>query len=363
MSLQEEIIAMQRELDALDARVCREYREALSLAPDLVRRECLWMDFLRTDDMDPKAAALRVARFWKMRRNIFGEDRWLLPLTIAGNGALSPESLEIFHTGYFQMYPSYQLGLVMLCNFSYMPIELNQSQPEIIFYMCTLFSQSIVPLITIDGSPQPGVPAKEIIEALFAALPFRFKQIYIGHAFNPDKKYALEYQEYHHKRVVENSMELSTNCIKGNSIADTLRLAQEKGFDIFCLPAALGGNVRRENFDGFLRSRISLENIMALAPPIRNSSLARTRTMVPAAAAATRDQQPQQQQLALVPPKRVHHEKRQKQTIAALETSIKALQDSNEAIRKQNRRLEGYLAQARLLAAVHYFASGSPQQE
>lgn len=67
-----ELIArVQRVLDhELTNDLTAAYRTAVQHVPDLVRRECRPLDFLRTPDMDPHAAATRLARYWTLRREL-----------------------------------------------------------------------------------------------------------------------------------------------------------------------------------------------------------------------------------------------------------------------------------------------------
>lgn len=67
----------------LDKKERRAYQTAMDVFPDLVRRESKVMDFLRTENFGIQKAALRLVRYWKWRKEIFGE-RWLLPMTQTG---------------------------------------------------------------------------------------------------------------------------------------------------------------------------------------------------------------------------------------------------------------------------------------
>lgn len=67
----------------------QEYLEASRLVPHLVATESDPLRFLRTESMNPWSAATRLALYWKYRKEAFGE-RWLLPMDLSGNGALSP---------------------------------------------------------------------------------------------------------------------------------------------------------------------------------------------------------------------------------------------------------------------------------
>lgn len=85
-SLAEEAALEQLVLQTLQSRLdpqhTNEYRRAMEVVPDIVERECRVMDFLRTEGFNVTAAAERIARYWKIRKLVFGFDRWLMPLTI-----------------------------------------------------------------------------------------------------------------------------------------------------------------------------------------------------------------------------------------------------------------------------------------
>ena len=64
------------------------YLEALSAAPDLVKRETPFERFLAVEDGNSLAASRRLCSYWTERKDIFGE-RALLPMSQADGGALT----------------------------------------------------------------------------------------------------------------------------------------------------------------------------------------------------------------------------------------------------------------------------------
>lgn len=71
---------VKRSLDLLDEDVGRDYHEAVQFAPALVEKESPIIDFLRTEDFHSLRTVNRIALYWKTRRELFGEDRWLRPM-------------------------------------------------------------------------------------------------------------------------------------------------------------------------------------------------------------------------------------------------------------------------------------------
>ena len=63
----------------VDKSAKQEFEEAREIVPELVAEETKFMDFLRTENMDPLKAAKRVAAYWKVRKILF-QERWLLPM-------------------------------------------------------------------------------------------------------------------------------------------------------------------------------------------------------------------------------------------------------------------------------------------
>jgi len=75
-----------------------DYLTALRLAPYLILHESDPTRFLVYHGYDPQQAAQGLVRYWKNRREIFGE-RAFLPMTITGDGALTQEDIDFHKCG------------------------------------------------------------------------------------------------------------------------------------------------------------------------------------------------------------------------------------------------------------------------
>lgn len=102
---------LQGPIEALPAAERAEYNMALQLAPQLVLVESDPLRFLRFEHYDAAKAARGIARYWKIRKEIFGE-RWILPLLVSTtpgddnrNSALSPRVMEALKTGVIRKLP------------------------------------------------------------------------------------------------------------------------------------------------------------------------------------------------------------------------------------------------------------------
>ena len=88
------------ELEKRDPKLCEEYVAALAAVPKLVAAESpAWM-FVQRESGNFEKAAIRLCRWWKLRKRLFGQDRWLLPLNQTGRGALTPEDAQLLRTGF-----------------------------------------------------------------------------------------------------------------------------------------------------------------------------------------------------------------------------------------------------------------------
>jgi hypothetical protein len=85
------------------------YLQALARAPHLVEVESnpdIYLEFLA---FDLWKAATRVVQYWNARVDIFGE-RAFFPLTSTGEGALSPEDVDVLNTGFLMVLPNDNAG-------------------------------------------------------------------------------------------------------------------------------------------------------------------------------------------------------------------------------------------------------------
>jgi hypothetical protein len=91
----------------------REYLRAIELAPELVRTESDPLRFLRCENYDAWAAALRLTKYWKMRCKIFG-DRAFLPMTQTGEGAMTNQDVERLREGAMRLVDPDKMGRAVI---------------------------------------------------------------------------------------------------------------------------------------------------------------------------------------------------------------------------------------------------------
>ena len=85
------------------------YLEAMERDPELVERECNRIAFLQVAKWDPWAVAQRYVNYWQHRKQLFGEDRFLLPMRLT-NGALTNDDLQLLRRGLLLTSPNDEAG-------------------------------------------------------------------------------------------------------------------------------------------------------------------------------------------------------------------------------------------------------------
>ena len=88
-----------------------DYLFALEHSPLLVQKESCIVDFLRSENGNPQAAAERLVDYWRIRREIFGRQRAFLPMTLQGAMA---EDIDVLKTGVIVLLPPDKHGRPVL---------------------------------------------------------------------------------------------------------------------------------------------------------------------------------------------------------------------------------------------------------
>lgn len=371
----------------LEPELTQEYNEAMAFVPNLVQKETKPIYFLRREEYNPYKAALRLVRYWKARKQFFGE-RWLLPMTQSGAGALDSDMVATVRNGVWHVVEKpYPVGFT---DFSRLPrgVDFEKAMAQIMMYIGTVHTaevfqtEGICVLNIISSRFRPTVlPMPEVRQIIGGAVPLKMKKILVASTYEEGFEHLLDYRLYHQQRVseVQYSKNFPVAGIRGNSQRETLQLLIGNGFHRHSLPREFGGDF---DFDKsiaeFTRMRSSLEDVMASAPPVRNAQL-----MLPQMV-----QQPQvmkvasqaRQSAAVIRKPKFAKKKstverlpgepvdlfrkrrkaiydklaseRRTETRIQLNAQVQDLSHRNDLIRQDNRRLESLLTQARLVAAL-----------
>jgi hypothetical protein len=340
----------------MDKHAKREYLNALEIVPDLVLKETPKINFLRTDDFDAGKAAHRLAFYWKIRKSTFG-DRWLLPMTQSGTGALSPDLVVFLRCGALTMVPSSTEAPVALCDWSRMHVGASEFDllAILFYYMTTCWNNaatqiqgvSVVHVVTSNGRNNM-LWYKEAFQGL-AALPLRIKQTLVVQAYEPGKQHLVEYMAFQRRRLIEFNTNQRPPVLKADSLAGTRKLLESYGLDRQSLPDLLGGNFRESQIDEWIRTRISLEDAMGSAPLVYIKSRAQrgTSDMIlkkrKNESGSVDHKQDQRERNALYS-RRVYHKR--KLTQLTLQQQVDCEKARVEASQLENRRLQSLLSAA-----------------
>ena len=123
----------------------RYYLEAKEKAPKVVEEESDHLRFLKTCNYDIWKAADRVLLYWSERRDIFGPEKFYLPLNSSGNGALGEDEIQQIKVGYPAMLPasSKDNRPIMVCDRAmWLPSYTPGMLWRCIFYAFTLIAKN-----------------------------------------------------------------------------------------------------------------------------------------------------------------------------------------------------------------------------
>lgn len=235
-------------LQNLDPSVRREYDEAVQNASSLVANESKFLDFLRTDNMDPDKAAVRIAMYWKYRKHIF-EDRWLLPMTQTGHGALSEQDILYLRTGYTTPIERPSGGPLCLVDMSRVPQFVpGHTNTRIVFYFATVMTDegfqldglTIVQIVT--SAPRPAVDTDPEGWKMFReALPLRVKRLIVAQSYEQWKDALIDWLGYQVSLSAGFKTRHHPYLIRGDSIASVAGQMQTMGIDRRYIPRSHGG--------------------------------------------------------------------------------------------------------------------------
>lgn len=259
-----------RALDLLDHDLGRDYRKAMAEVPELVKEESRIIDFLRTEGYNTFQAAVRLANYWKLRREVFGPHRWLLPLR-QKEGALDSISVEVLKTGYVVFMTKPQP--VIFADFSRLPEGVSYAQAQVLFYLLSVNTcesvqtDGVTSFHIISSRPRPLVmPDGDLTLKLHKSMPFRMKQNIVAKVHESLFEHLLDYRcfgqervcDFHRRAVGQASYEVAS--IRGNSQRETIQLLEQRGMQRNCLPFEYGGELDLSQvFSAWMRQRLTLE--------------------------------------------------------------------------------------------------------
>ena len=248
--------------------------------PHLVQQESPVLHFLQCDNFDPAAAARRLALYWKFRRDIFGPNRWLLPMNQTGAGALSPADVQVLRTGYLVYFPSnvttgQRLPLITADFGKCIP---GHGARLLFYYVTTIMTthtdtrtgEGCLCLYIVTSAPRPPPNLDKMAwTTAQQALPLRVSKVFVVQAYEWGKEHLIDSLAFQTTRMIQFNSSRHVHVLGGQSVAETVRVVQSAGISPACLPQAMGGDYHAPRaFEEWVRMRISLEDIMSASHPI-----------------------------------------------------------------------------------------------
>lgn len=357
-------------LQQLDKDVRREYERAIGLAPDLVGSEVKVEDFLRVEKRDPFLAALRIARYWKSRKNAFGEHRWLLPMSLTGTGALSKEDVQLLQQGSMVALPRASGGVLLLIDFSKWTLPWGAWAVRTLFYLSSVCaveaSKGFTILHVVNSGRWPDTNFEcwsDWQSILLTCMPLpnslSLFKVVVAQAYEEHKQELLDFMSFKLTRLSEFGFGRKVEHIAARSMHGTLLQLERYGLERELIPFCLGGTYDYSKHTEWVQMKIIEENDEPSSGPCTQSTPHPSWGVLvgkipppssPAASATQEGKDPSPD--AACPIRKL--KKRED-----LEYHHRMYRLSNEILRTDNRRLESLLAQARLLVAT--FSADSVQ--
>lgn len=334
----------------------------MQTVPPRVVEETKYMDFLRVEDMDPVRAAERIARYWTFRRQVFGEARWLLPLTQNGAGALTEEDIQVLKAGWLVFYPRPGRDPVIIVDVSRLDFQPGLLSLRVGFYYAYAFAdeirqtQNVINMRVITrGRKYPMALLDKVWSRFVGCHPMKVKQNIFVQSPEPNKEALVESIGYEEKLKFEYRSDMAVTVVTGKSTQDVLRQVEEFGIEKECVPTGAGGFYDYSSFYTWIHERTQLENALhGTGFVARSSSLAAATAASPSAGAPTESVESRKEFLRKRNAMYVRrHYRKQKIEMAASREQIEVFDVRNAQLRNENRRLEQLLAEAHALVAQY----------
>eukprot|EP00977_Amphora_coffeiformis_P006651 scaffold1450_cov170-Amphora_coffeaeformis.AAC.5 len=263
-------------LEQVERAIKQEFEEAREIIPDIVATETKFIDFLRCESMDPVKAAVRLSMYWKGRKILFSE-RWLLPMNQTGTGALSMKDIEVLRAGSHVIFNRPGQGFFSVVDESRLQRPTGNTIFRIIYYMCIPFCdeetqrQGTTVLHVVNSKPRPDPNLDRIMYDLVrAGIPMKLRAFHVVQAYEEGKNECLDFLGYKETSVTGFRLRIYPDRIASDSMIGTLRMLESMGFKREHLPRCLGGDYDHKQYDEWVRTRISIEDMMSSIPLTAN---------------------------------------------------------------------------------------------
>ena len=266
--------------------------EAMEIVPGLVQKETPLEAFLKVTQNETLAAARRVAKFWKLRKILFAE-RWLLPMTQTGAGALGDMEIQFVQTGLSFLIPRMNTGPIIVVDFSravdvFAKAKALQADTLMVMervgmYLSVAFLDDFsrgpsVLLHPVTSKKRPELEIRDRFwDMLQTAFPGYLEQVIVAQSIEEGKKEMLDFIG----KQTASVLQLSTHILPEKVNTDSVGKAIDRFgcFDIprDLVPVYLGGQYDMDSQVAvWTRTRLSIESMLDAVSP---APMARGRDM------------------------------------------------------------------------------------
>lgn len=153
--------------------------------PELAAKEAPPLRYLRFENYNTWAAAQRLATYWKVRKQVFGE-RWQLPMDSTGEGTLTRDEVVLFSSGYLAILPYDKRGRSVVC---YDPSRRSEHSLEmrnrVGFYLWSVVAENPISqqegakCLIVQRTTKSDPDAQKAMFVVFESLPIRYESVHI----------------------------------------------------------------------------------------------------------------------------------------------------------------------------------------
>lgn len=274
------LAALEQQMSALPQSTTEVYNLAQLHCPDEVspRKK---LQFLECEDNDVGRAAIRMAKYWNLRRDLYGDDKCFQPMTLGGS--MKDEVMNMAQRKVFQLLPHTDMagrGIILECwgHRDFARYTTRQEFRALVYLLHILMQDDDIRqrgyVILVNGANTSGRQFSrdfpKYLQWVDAALPLRMRAAHICNA-SPVMHYLILPTV---KRFVPRDVRLRGKLHRG-SAEELLRYLAEYNLPSDRVPAELGGSVLLD-VNQFLIDRISLEAASAGIPLSPTATAANT---------------------------------------------------------------------------------------
>lgn len=346
------------------------YLEALHFSPGLLESESDSMRFVRTEHYNTRAAAKRLAKYWTVRKELFGEKAFL-PMSQSGFGALSKEDGVALSCGEVAVLPNDSHGRSVIASDRTRVLgrvdDKQLARLRSIFYLLSAASEREINqkdgVVWLDVLISPRITEVSLTEAentlrVMNAMPCRIKALHVimcppknGKPRSAELSLAMKTMEagFDSKRV---------HVHMGRSAGEIVTKLEPFGLSADQLPPIMGGSWKYEDFAKWQRKRAQSEAASArlsrglIMGGVEGGTDGGMRGetwegVTPSSTTNALDKKERKRMLNVIHSRQKRERRRTE--AGSLEQECKELDEQNKQLKWDNRRLEELLANAHLV--------------